>query len=322
VPLWIKPDRKLTVADVIGFMRDHFEGTGLDMTEGPGAGPHDFPYRWTPLVWETGEEKYFHERPVSTQQTGFSFVAQSRSRLPDPIGGVLWFGVDDTYSTVYIPVYSGVTSVPRNFAEGTGSFHDVDFDAAFWVFNRVSNFAYLRYSDMIVDIRKVQGELEGRFLAEQAEIDQAAVELHSRSPRLAREYLTGYTADSGAMVIDRWKELGGFLLYKYLDGTVKDPTGKVTRPGYPESWYENVARDTGDRFMMKKMAGDIEKEEKEKNKARELRDAVLTVLESRKVPVDEKFRKEILEVEDSAKLEEMLVRAASAETAEELLPDR
>jgi dipeptidase len=322
VPLWIKPDEKISVADLMGFMRDHFEGTALDMTKDVGAGPHDLPYRWRPLTWESGEERYFNERAVSTQQTGFSFVAQSRSWLPRHIGGVLWFGVDDTFSTVYFPAYCGVTEVPYNYAEGTGSFHDVDFDAAFWVFNQVANFAYLRYSDMIRDIQKVQRELEGRFLAEQAGVDEAALALHERSERLARDYLTEYTANAGATVVERWKELSGFLLYKYLDGNVKDELGNVTHPGYPDSWYEEVARTTGDRLQMKKMPPEVAREEAERAEARELAAAVLALLEARGVAVDDETRGKIEGTEDRDELEGMLVRAARAETAGEVVEEQ
>jgi dipeptidase len=127
-------------------MRDHFGGTELDMTKDAGAGPYALPYRWRPLTWKVEGREFFNERAVSTQQTGFSFVAQARSWLPDPIGGVLWFGVDDSYSTVYVPMYCGITRVPHGFAVGTGSFHEFTWESAFWVFNAVSNFAYLRYA--------------------------------------------------------------------------------------------------------------------------------------------------------------------------------
>ena len=320
VPLWIKPDRKLTVADVMGFMRDHFEGTELDMTTDPGAGPYGLPYRWRPLTWKVGEEEYFNERAVSTQQTGFSFVAQSRSDLPDPIGGVLWYGVDDTSSTVYFPVYAGVLAVPHGFAEGTGSFDQVDLDAAFWRFNQVSNFAYLRYSDMIVDIQKVQQELEGRFLADQAEVDQAAVALMEQSPRLAREYLTDYTRRSGETVMARWKELSDFLLYKYLDGNVKDAQGNVTHPGYPDSWYEEVASSTDDRLQMKQMPAELALKAEEKAKARKIAEAILTLLAGRGIELDDAARAAIEALEDRDKAQDMLVQAATAETAAELIP--
>jgi len=256
MPLWIKPDKKLSVHDVMEFMRDHFEGTVLDMTKDVGAGPYKLPYRWRPLTWKVDDVEYCNERATSTQQTGFSFVAQMRSTLPDPIGGIIWFGVDDTYSTVYVPMYCGITRAPHSFARGTGSFHEFSWDAAFWVFNFVSNYAYGRYSEMIQDIQKVQRELEGSFLAEVPEIDRAALNLYKDAPRRARDYLTEYSARRGDEVTARWKKLGEFLIYKYLDGNLKDAQGHVTHPGYPEDWYKRVVQDTGDHFKMKKLPGE------------------------------------------------------------------
>ena len=314
VPLWVKPDRKLTVADVMGFMRDHFEGTSLDMTKDIGAGPFELPYRWRPLTWKAGEDRYLNERAVSTQQTGFSFVAQAREWLPDPIGGVLWFSVDDTYSTVYFPVYCGVTEVPEAFAVGTGTFHDVTWDSAFWVFNQVANYAYLRYSDMIKDIKIVQGELESGFLADQEEIDSAALALHERSPRLAKDYLTEYSKRSGADVVERWRELGKFLLYKYLDGNVKDEHGHVTHPGYPESWYEKVADATGDHLKVQKLSAERAADEAKKAKARKIAESLLALLQARGIAVDDASKTRILETEKPAQLETWLVRAATADT--------
>jgi dipeptidase len=256
LPLWIRPDHKLSVSDVMGLMRDHFEGTDLDMTQDAGAGPYRLPYRWRPLTWEVEGVEYFNERAVSTQQTGFSFVAQSRSWLPDPIGGVLWFGVDDTYSTVYFPVYCAVHEVPQSFAENNGSLYDFTWDSAFWVFNWVSNFAYLRYSDMIEDIRTVQQELEGRFLSDQPAVEQAAEILFAQSPRLAVDYLTEYSVKAGDELTQRWTKLGEFLLVKYIDGNVKTPTREVTHPGYPERWYRGVVGDAGEKLKMKKVPGE------------------------------------------------------------------
>ena len=167
LPLWIKPDKKLAVADVMALMRDHFEGTEFDMTKDIGAGPFACPYRWRPMTWKVDGQEYVNERAISTQQTGFSFVAQMRSGLPDPIGGVLWFGVDDTYTTVYAPMYCGIRAVPKPYGVGVADMHHFSWDSPFWVFNLVANFAYSRYSDMIVDIQQVQRELEGGFLADQ-----------------------------------------------------------------------------------------------------------------------------------------------------------
>jgi dipeptidase len=216
LPLWIKPDRKLAVRDVMRLMRDHFEDTPLDMTTDAGAGPYGLPYRWRPLTWKVDDVEYFNERAVSTQQTGFSFVAQSRSWLPDPIGGVLWFGVDDTASTVYFPVYCGVREVPAAYAQGNGSLTDFSWDSAFWVFNWVANFSYLRYSEMIQDVQAVQQELEGRFLSEQPEWRHRA--RAERSPRLAVDYLTDYAVRVGGAV-ERWRKLGEELLVRASTAT-------------------------------------------------------------------------------------------------------
>lgn len=258
MPLWIKPDKKLSVRDVMELMRDHFEDSEFDLNKGVGAGPFSLPYRWRPLTWEVDSVKYLNERATSTQQTGFSFIAQSRSWLPDPIGGIHWFGVDDTYSTVYIPMYCGIQEVPKSFAVGTGSFHEFTWESAFWVFNFVSNFTYLRYCDMIKDVQKVQRELEGRFLADQPEIEKAALALYEKAPQLARDYLTDYSVKQGDAVTKRWMKLGEFLLYKYLDGNVKDEKGNVTHPGYPESWYRRIVNESGAHFKMKKLEGETE----------------------------------------------------------------
>lgn len=258
LPLWIKPDRKLSASDVMALMRDHFEGTDFDMTKDIGAGPFQLPYRWRPLTWEVDSLEYCNERAVSTQQTGYSFVAQSRSWLPDPIGGILWFGVDDTYSTVYVPMYCGIRDVPESYAVGNGSLHRFTWDSAFWVFNFVANYSYLRYSDMIKDVQVVQRELEGKFAAEQPEIEKAALALYEQAPEMARSYLTEYSVTQGDMTVARWRDLGEFLLVKYLDGNTKDAQGNVTHPGYPEEWYRRVAAETGDHFKTKKLPGEEE----------------------------------------------------------------
>jgi dipeptidase len=256
MPLWIKPDKKLSVRDVMEFMRDHFEDSDFDLTKGIGAGPYSLPYRWRPLTWKVDKIEYCNDRSTSTQQTGFSFITQSRSWLPDTIGGVIWFGVDDTYSTVYIPMYCGIQEAPRNYASGTGSFYEFTWESAFWVFNFVSNYAYLRYCDMIKDIQKVQRELEGKFLADQPEIEKAALELYKKAPRLASDYLTDYCVKLGNSTVSRWRKLGEFLLVKYLDGNVKDELGKVTHPGYPESWYRRIIEESGDHYKIIELEGE------------------------------------------------------------------
>jgi dipeptidase len=246
MPLCIKPDHKLDVHEVMELMRDHYEGTDLDMTQDVGAGPYLLPYRWRPMEWKVDGKTYVHERAISTQQTGWSFVSQSRSWLPDPVGGVLWFGMDDTFSTVYVPMYCGIQAVPRSFAEGTGNFNEFSWDSAFWTFNFVANYAYGRYSDMIVDIQKVQRELEGNFLARQPEVDRHAEFLFRQSPALAREYLTRYSCQQGDLVTARWKKLGEFLIWKYLDGNVRDAKGEVTHPAYSQEWYRRIVKEKGD----------------------------------------------------------------------------
>lgn len=254
MPLWIKPDRKLSVRDTIDMMRDHFEGTPMDMTKDLGAGPYCVPYRWRPLTWqvEKGKDKprYFNERAVSTQQTGFSFVTQSRSWLPDPIGGILWFSVDDTYSTVYIPMYCGIRKPPFSFEVGNGTFQEFTWDSAFWVFNFVSNYAYSRYSEMIVDIQKLQSQLEGKFFAMQPEVENAAMALYKQAPELARNYLTDYSTKEADAVVKRWKKLGEFLIFKYLDGNLKDEHGHVKHPGYSKEWRQKVVEQSGDHFKV------------------------------------------------------------------------
>ncbi|HOZ20296.1 MAG TPA: C69 family dipeptidase [bacterium] len=247
-PLWIKPDKKLTVRDVMELMRDHYEGTELDMTKDVGAGPYSLPYRWRPMTWKVDSVTYIHERATSTQQTGFSFVAQSRASLPDPIGGILWFGVDDTYCTVYVPMYCGINRIPRSFAVGAGSFDAFSWDSAFWVFNFVSNYTYSRYSDMIKEVQIVQRELEGQFIAQVPQIDRAALALYKTSPWQARDYLSDFSVGAGELTVARWKKLGEFLIWKFLDGNLRDEDGGVKHPPYPEAWYRTIADQTGDRY--------------------------------------------------------------------------
>ncbi len=253
MPLWVKPDHKLSVQDVINIMRDYYQGTELDMTKDIGAGPYQSIVRWRPMTWDVDGVGYFNERAISTQQTGFSFVAQSRSWLPDPIGGIHWFGVDDTYSTVYVPMYCGITAVPESYAVGNGRIMEFSDNAAFWVFNQVSNLAYTRYKDMIGDIQKVQSALENKFISYTPVVDKAAVELYKSDPAKALAFLTEYSVNQGNSTVARWKELYRHLFTKFLDGNVKVKDGdnqnpKVSQPGYDESYYRMVIEKTGDKF--------------------------------------------------------------------------
>ena len=261
LPLWVKPNRKLTVQDCMALMRDHFEGTPMDMTQDVGAGPFHCPYRWRPMDFEVDGQKYVHERAISTQQTGFSFVAQCRSWLPDKLGGIIWFGVDDTYSTVYCPVYCGVTQVPVCFEEGNGSMSRYSETAAFWLFNRVSNFCYLRYDSMIVDVRQVQQELETDFVRDETtHAKRWAQEDNER--RLVGE-LNRFSNERAERMMRRWKELDELLLMKYIDGNIKTvengrikttPTGVVTgikQPPYPAWFYRQIVDDKGEVLKVK-----------------------------------------------------------------------
>lgn len=260
MPLWIKPDKKLSVHDVMELMRDHFQGTEFDMTKDVGAGPYACPYRWRPLTWKHEGETYLNERAISTQQSAWVFVTQSRSWLPNPIGGVLWFGIDDSYSTVYVPMYCGIKKIPHNYAVGTGSFNEFTWESAFWVFNFVANYTYSRYSDMIKDVQLVQRELEGKFLADQPAIEKAAETLYKTSPEKARDYLTDYSLEQARMTVERWRKLGELLIFKYLDGNVKNEYNKPTHPGYSDTWKKSVVADAGNTLKMKKLPGEIERE--------------------------------------------------------------
>ncbi len=253
-PLWIKPDEKLSLQDVFGLMRDHYEGTDYDMSKGIDAGDFGSPNRWRPMTWEIDSVQYSWERPISTQQTGFSYVSQSRSWLPDAIGGVLWYGVDDTYTTCYVPLYCGMNKVPRSFA--TGSMQEFSWDSAWWVFNFVANFANLKYSYMIKDIQAVQSELEGTFIAMQPTVEMAALELARKNPDMLTRYLTDYSISHAELVVDRWRELGEFLLTKYNDGYVKNDKGRPEERGYPEAWLRDVIELRPEQFELKRWEDD------------------------------------------------------------------
>lgn len=253
MPLWVKPDKKLSVQDVMSLMRDYYQGTDMDMTKDIGAGPYHSIVRWRPMTWKVDGQTYFHERAISTQQTGFSFVSQSRSWLPDAIGGILWFGVDDTYTTVYSPMYTCMTAVPHAYAVGNGSMMEFSADAGFWVFNQVSNLAYTRYSDMIPEIQSVQQALENKFVAHSAVVDHAALELYKNNPKEAIAFLTDYSVNQGNSTVERWKELYGHLFTKFMDGNVKVKNGNeqnpiLKTPGYDESYYRMIIEKTGDKF--------------------------------------------------------------------------
>ena len=260
MPLWIKPDEKLGVRDVMELMRDHYEDTPLDVRGTVMAGPYNAPYGTRPLEWEYDSVKYFCERPVSTPQTAFSLVSQSRGWLSDEIGGILWFGVDDTYFTCYTPVYTSSTRVAECFAVGNGDFNTYSPTAAFWKFNRVSQAAYAKYSFMAPDIRKRQAELEDKHIRTVQAIDAAASVLYKTSPEEAVEFVTNFSIENAQNMVAQWDKLEAFLLVKYFDGVIhpeKDGKfirseyggpGKVQTPGWSETWRRKIIEDTGTRF--------------------------------------------------------------------------
>jgi dipeptidase len=247
-PLRIRPDGKLSVADVMALMRDHYEGTPYDMTRGVDAGPFGTPNRWRPMGWEVDGEHYTWERPISTQQTGFSFVSQSRSWLPDAVGGVLWYGLDGTHTSCYVPLYAGISRVPESYTVGT--IKQFSWDSAWWVFNFVANIANLRYAYVVEDVLEVQRELEDRFLAMQPVVEQAALALADSDPGLMTAYLTQYSVDQAEEVVRRWKTLGEHLLTKYNDGYVVDGEDDSVERGYPEPWLSEVLRARPDQFRV------------------------------------------------------------------------
>jgi len=247
-PLWIKPTEKLDVAAVFDLMRDHYEGTEYDMTQGVDAGPYGNPSRWRPMGFEVDGHSYTWERPISTQQTGFSMVTQSRDWLPDPVGGVTWYGLDDTWFTCYVPLYCGMDAVPESYTRG--SLGQFSWDSAWWTFNFVSNFAALKYSYMSADIRAVQNDLEGQLLALQPAVEMTARELHKKDPELMRAYLTDYSVQHAEDVVRKWRDLGEYLVTTYNDGYVKDADGRVTEKGYPENWLRAVLEAHPDKYRL------------------------------------------------------------------------
>ncbi|SDZ89289.1 Dipeptidase [Porphyromonadaceae bacterium KH3R12] len=262
MPLYIKPDRKLSAQDIQEMMRDHYEGTELDWRFDVGAGPFNSPYRWSPLSFEVDSVEYCNERPIATQQTAFSFVAQMRSWLPNEIGGILWFGIDDAAQTVYYPFYCGHTETPHEMTAGNGDLLTFSWTSAFWIHNWVSNMVYTRYSDMSVDMKKVQSKLENQFRTAQTEVEQEAARLREQSPSQAVQYLTQYTNNLVKEGVAEWKKLGEYLMVKYVDGVIKreengqfkrNPYGEPAsplRPGYSNEYYRKIVDQTGEKYKV------------------------------------------------------------------------
>lgn len=250
MPLWIKPSEKVDVMQVMDFMRDHLEGTELDMSKDMGAGPYECPYRWRPMSFKVDGKEYVHERATATQQTGFTFVAQCRSWLPDEIGGILWFGVDDAASSVYFPMYSASTEVPFAFAVGNGSMMEFTNKAAFWVFNQVTNFAYTRYNLIHPEIRAKQVALEKQYVDFVQMIDAGAKEMLAQDKEAAIKFITDFSCRTGNHLVDTWRDFYGYLFCKFMDGNVKtaipgEKNPKVEQPALPEWYLRMIIEQTG-----------------------------------------------------------------------------
>lgn len=257
-PWAIKPLAKLSHVDVMQAMGDHFEDTVLQFDEDVGAGPYNTPYRWRPMTFDYNGRTYTNERSVATQQTGWSFVAQIRPDLPDPLKAINWFGVDDTACTLYVPFYAGITKIPQSWAEDAGAdIMTFSFDSAFWVFNLVSQYAYTWWSYVYPEITQLQSEFQTNFSNEIEAIDLKATALiNAGQTDAAIQLITDYCVSTGDDVTKKWLEFFKYLFVKYLDGDIRyenpDPNEKfpkVETPGYRASWYERIAKETGDKYL-------------------------------------------------------------------------
>ena len=262
MPLWIVPNKKLSVQDLESDMRDHYEGTELSVADGKdmGGGIWQMPYRPTPLAFKVNGKSYFNERPTSTQQTGFSYVSQMRSWLPSEIGGVLWFGNDDGNMIAYTPIYCGNTVQPECYNTPGADAVTFSMKNAYWVCNWVSNMVYPRYSMMFPSLKTVRDSLEASYFVNQAAVEAKAKELYKDNKDAAIKYLNDYSNQKAQQMLARWRQLAFYLIVKYNDMTVKpEADGKFTRtkegigatverPGYPEAFKEKLVKETGDKF--------------------------------------------------------------------------
>jgi dipeptidase len=232
-PLFVKPDKKLSVRDVINFHRDHFHDTPYYTGTGIAAGPYDNPYRWRPVFFglESDTTRYGWERPISQPQTAFSFISQARNQLPDEIGGICWYSVDDTYSNAWMPMYLGLNQTPPSLTGGSPI--EFDWDKAYWVFSLVNNFAYAIYNQVMPDIQKVQKEIEDRVFTMVPAIDQAALALRDTKPELLSDFLTNFSVNNAEYTTQRWQQLGHYLFVKYND-RYRRPEIRI------DSWPEGI----------------------------------------------------------------------------------
>lgn len=256
MPLWIVPNRKLSVADVENGMRDHYEGTALALdTTSIGGGVYEMPYRPTPLTFTVDGKHYFNERPISTQQTAFTFVSQLRSWLPREIGGVLWFGNDDANMVAYTPVYCGNTVQPACYNTKGADAVTFSSDNAFWLCNMVSNMVYPRYSQLFPELKAVRDSLETSYFANQTSIEKQAADLYKTDKAAALKLLNNYSNTKADEMLVSWKRLATRIIVKYNDMAVKkEKDGKllqsVTRPGYPASFGRKLVKETGDWYAV------------------------------------------------------------------------
>ena len=268
MPLWVKPRAKVSPKTLFDCMRDHYEGTPMDMTADLGAGGHNCPYRWRPMEFEVDGVKYVNERATATQQTGFWFVAQARPDVTRDMG-ILWFGVDDAATSCLTPIFCSAQEVPGCFREDNGSMLEYSPTSAFWLFNRTTHFAYMRYDMISADIRKVTDKWENDMLRN---VQALNARVGKMSPEARRSHLTQLSVETAQQLFDRWQRLNNYLLVKYMDGNVKSEhgdvltfldgdgsaahfvdngngkqiPGKIQFPGYNEKWKRAVAKDNGE----------------------------------------------------------------------------
>ena len=265
MPLWVVPNKKVSVKDVENVMRDHYEGTPLSVADGSdiGGGIWEMPYRPTPLMYKVDGKQYFNERPVSTQQSGFVFVSQMRSWLPREIGGVFWFANDDANMAAFTPVYCSMTERPECYnTPGADALH-FSKKNAYWVCNMTSNMVYPRYSLMFPTLKEVRDSLDNSYFAAQAGVEKKAQELYAQNPQAAVKYLNDYSVEKAQQMLGRWNQLFEFMVVKYNDMIIK-PTDKngtfkktpyglgatPVRPGYPEKFAKQLVKQSGDKFLV------------------------------------------------------------------------
>ncbi len=261
MPLYVKPERKLSLEDVRDMMRDHYEGTPLDMSNDVVAGPYSSPYRFPLLEFEVDGKKYFNDRPISTYQTAFSFVSQLRAWLPDAVGGVIWFTLDDANMSVFTPVYCGADEVPACYAANGASDTRFSWDNAYWIYNWVANMVYPRYSLMFGDLKEVRDRLEKTYVTVQPGFERVAAALYDTDKEALKQLLNSYTASAAQTAFQSWKELAEFLIVRYNDNVKKEvKDGKFVlnangrcnsfeRPAYDKQFMEQVIKLTGDRYV-------------------------------------------------------------------------